>query len=569
MSSVERESASVVRHYHERSKHRLEAYAAGPETLDWDAQPAPFRRFEGAPVVSLPLLSELPAESPVARALATPFDSLGEARPPIALSRASLGALLQSSLGITAWKSIGPDRWAVRANPSSGNLHPVEAYVLLRGVAGLADGLYHYEPEHHVLELRARGAPPPPGREGPRVDLALTTVMWREAWKYGERAFRYCQLDVGHAMAALRYAAALFGWRLAEQVHVGSATLARALGLDRAADFAAGRRADTEREEPEVLLSLSWEGEDAPPAAPEELERFARGASWHGTASLIDARPMYRWPVVTEIANATRRPDGEARAPASASATSDATGPRRSSAAPRRRAGDVILERRSAQRFDAGHVLDRDLFFELLDAALPRRAVPWDVLAQPPRIELVLFVHRVSALDTGVYWLNRRSAASEALRARFEERFQPSPVPGAPPQLDLVQLMRVDPKQLARVARTVHCHQDIAATSCFAVGMLADVASAVSEAPSAYRDLYREAGVLGQVLYLEAEARELRGTGIGCFFDDPFHELLGLEGHACQSLYHFTVGKPKIDPRVETAPPYAPRPTHLPGALDE
>jgi hypothetical protein len=38
--------------------------------------------------------------------------------------------------------------------------------------------------------------------------------------------------------------------------------------------------------------------------------------------------------------------------------------------------------------------------------------------------------------------------------------------------------------------------------------------------------------MIGQVLYLEAEAHGLRGTGIGCFFDDAVHDLLGFENNA-------------------------------------
>jgi hypothetical protein len=71
-----------------------------------------------------------------------------------------------------------------------------------------------------------------------------------------------------------------------------------------------------------------------------------------------------------------------------------------------------------------------------------------------------------------------------------------------------------------------------------------------------YRRLFWEAGVLGQVLYLEAEAAGVRGTGIGCYFDDPFHDLLGLTGDRFQDLYHFTVGGPVDDPRLLTRPPY-------------
>ena len=58
------------------------------------------------------------------------------------------------------------------------------------------------------------------------------------------------------------------------------------------------------------------------------------------------------------------------------------------------------------------------------------------------------------------------------------------------------------------------------------------------------------------MLYLEAEAAGVRGTGIGCYFDDAVHKLLGLDGDRFQSLYHFTVGSPVEDPRLMTLPAY-------------
>ena len=42
--------------------------------------------------------------------------------------------------------------------------------------------------------------------------------------------------------------------------------------------------------------------------------------------------------------------------------------------------------------------------------------------------------------------------------------------------------------------------------------------------------------MIGQVLYLAAEASSIRGTGIGCFFDDAGHEILGFEDSRYQSL---------------------------------
>ena len=181
--------------YHARTRHHFNAYAEGPGQLDWDAQPAPFRHYHGAPLTPLALSGER-WERPFAE-LHTPR------QPPAPLELATLGALLEHALAISAWKSWGPQRWALRCNPSSGNLHPVEAYVLSAGLPGLNDGLHHYDPENHQLESRALRAP-----DGQRwLAIGLSSVMWREAWKYGERAFRYCQLDVGHALGALAYAA--------------------------------------------------------------------------------------------------------------------------------------------------------------------------------------------------------------------------------------------------------------------------------------------------------------------------------------------------------------------------
>ena len=71
-----------------------------------------------------------------------------------------------------------------------------------------------------------------------------------------------------------------------------------------------------------------------------------------------------------------------------------------------------------------------------------------------------------------------------------------------------------------------------------------------------YRRLFWETGLIGQVLYLEAEVAGVRATGIGCFFDDPVHQVMGLSGAKFQSLYHFTTGGPVEDPRLTTLPAY-------------
>jgi len=113
------------------------------------------------------------------------------------------------------------------------------------------------------------------------------------------------------------------------------------------------------------------------------------------------------------------------------------------------------------------------------------------------------------------------------------------------------------PTDVTWAANRLSCDQDIAAEGFFSLGMLARFEATLAEHGDwAYRHLFWECGLIGQVLYLEAEAAGVRGTGIGCFYDDPVHDTLGLTGHAWQSLYHFCVGEPVEDTRLETTPGY-------------
>ncbi len=523
--------------YHERTKHRLDRYAAGPETLDWSSQPDPFRCFAGAPNVPLPLTADR---------LTTPYSALYQpgTTPPRPLSLESIGLLFELSLGLSAWKEYGSDRWALRCNPSSGNLHPTEGYLLNLGIPGLEDGVHHYLSRDHRLErrctIRATAAP----ADTARALIGLSSIHWREAWKYGERAFRYCQLDVGHALGALRYAAAAIGWQLHLLDGWSGDRIACALGLDRAQDFFGA-----EGEEAELLLEVGADAAVQLPMPQRKDTCFGDSteAIWAGQANVLDPHPMYHWPVIDEVAEATR-PDGR---PAQPPIIAEQYPPRNGLA--ETAAATVIRRRRSAQRFDGRSVVPRQAFHDLLDALLPRAQAPWDVWNFAPRLHPVLFVHRVADLTPGLYALPRRQDATDKLRAAMHSSFEwikPNDCP------DHLPLFRLATGNCERAARTICCHQAIASDGAFALGMLAEFEDTLATDPWRYRQLHWEAGLLGQVLYLEAETLGLRGTGIGCYFDDAFHELLGLSGRSFQSLYHFTVGFPLTDTRILTLPPY-------------
>jgi SagB-type dehydrogenase family enzyme len=520
--------------YHQASKHQLDRYAPGPGGLDWANQPDPFRRYAGAPRLALPLRAD---------ALTTPFAAVRRGDRPTAssLGRDSLATLFELALGLSAWKQHGGSRWALRCNPSSGNLHPTEAYLVCADLPGLAAGVHHYLSHDHLLEQRAAPDSATWGSElRGGVVVALTGIHWREAWKYGLRAYRYCQHDCGHAIAAIAYAAAALGWRARLLPGWGDDEVAALLGLNRAQDFA-----DAEPENPEVAL---WVGPEPPPTALSPAA-LARGLSFVGRANRL-SHSHVEWPGIEDVNRATHRPRA-----IPLPAFQAGSHPPLAETDCQASAATLIRQRRSAVAYDGVTTLPAARWFAMLDALLPRpNTPPLDAWPWPPRVHPLLFAHRIAGVPPGLYLLARQPEALAALRQALGGEWTWTKVEQAPEHLPLYQVAVGDTRDAARV---MACHQDIAADSCFAVGFLTAFAGPLQGAPWVYRELFWETGLLGQILYLEAEAAGLRATGIGCFFDDAVHRLMGLDGLAWQSLYHFTVGGPVEDRRVQTHPPYA------------
>ena len=118
--------------------------------MDWATQPDPFRRYPGADLVRL-LLPKPGRPLPYWQ-----LYILGEvSSEPLSLESISL--FFRYALSLTAWKRFHETTWSLRANPSSGNLHPTEGYAVLPAIEWLGDApaVYHYAPKEHGLERRA------------------------------------------------------------------------------------------------------------------------------------------------------------------------------------------------------------------------------------------------------------------------------------------------------------------------------------------------------------------------------------------------------------------------------
>jgi len=543
----------VVLAYHERTKHHYHRFAASAGTMDWATQPDPFRRYAGAALFRLPLPE-------AGRAL--PYWQLYvvDGVEPAPLSIESISLFFRYALSLTAWKRFRETTWALRANPSSGNLHPTEGYALLPAIGAIHDrpGVYHYAPKEHGLERRADLDPSVWANltaafaEGSFL-VGLSSIHWREAWKYGERAFRYCQHDVGHALGTLRFAAAALGWKLYLLDRVGDDTVSQLLGLDRDADYAGA-----EREHPDLVALVVREkwSSDRGLCLSKELVSQVAASRWYGTANALSLEHVVDWPVIDQVAVATTNPRIAADEEFSKFPSEEELfeAPVRAGSFT---ASSVILGRRSAVSMDASTATPAATFFRMLARLVPTRDgrfVPWDAIPWRPRIHLGLFVHRVEDLPPGLYALARDPEKVAPLQQAMRPEFLWRRPLSCSPRLPLYLLKEGDCRALAA---SVSCGQDIAGDGAFSLAMIADYRdSLVAYGAGFYRNLFWEAGLVGQVLYLEAEEAGIRSTGIGCYFDDPVHEVFGISSRDWQSFYHFTVGGPVEDSRLTTLPAY-------------
>jgi len=433
--------------------------------------PDPFRHYEGVPVLDLPADPPGP-ESPAANG-------------PTFLSR-----LLFYSAAISATKVVPSTgfRYALRVNPSSGNLHPTEFHFITRGLEDWPDGLYHYRPSSHMAEQRAVGHLSVIGSNAPIVFI-LTSIAWREAWKYRDRAYRYCLLDIGHAWQSLVLAAQAMGCESRKVVDFPDDEIARALRLN-------------EDEWPMLVVEIKGAA----------CRSDAHQTVWYGGHANQLSKEIIPYPRIDAIHAATKRiihstvepaPTGSGEIKLRPPATSD------------RSFGEIVRARRSALDFVGGaQTISLPQLSALLTAATPLLSF----------VQLYLYVHRVDGLEPGVYryW----------------------------PQHAELQLVKAGDQRVA--AAGLSLGQDLAGNACVAFSMIGDLERAArAYGDRGYRYVHFEAGAIGHRLYLAAEALGLGATGIGAFYDEEVHRYLHVTPEQGQVVYHFAIGFPVPDPRLQ------------------
>ena len=510
----------TVLNYHQTTKHSQQRYARSLGYMDWATQPNPFREYEGCKKIQLPLALQNAT---------LPYALLDEDLPSAPLVLESLSQLLQFSMGIAAWKESGGSSWAVRCNASSGNLHPTESYLVLPPVLENQEKkscVYHYAPKNHELELLASFSTSF-WDSIPKHSfiIGLSSIVWREVWKYGERAFRYTQLDAGHAWQSFVVSAKMLGWNITRLDSVSHEDISKIMGLNQEDRF-------NESEIADILLIVSPQ-HIHPDLSINELIKDLP-LVFHGSANKLSPS-MYKWDIIPLIEKATSTNQIARKNIATNKISRQAS----------QESKKVVIDRRSI------HIMDKEtsrITQEQFHTML--RSVVSSQDKKENSVHLCIFVHRIERYEAGLYILVRNANEFYQLQDQLSPEFIWKNT-----AFDNLYLLKSSNFEM--LSKSISCAQDIASDGAFSLGMLSNYTQQLQKyGAHRYKELYWECGAIGQQLYLEATSMGLSGTGIGCFLDDMMHELLGLKSNRFEILYHFTVGRGYVDSRILTKPAY-------------
>jgi SagB-type dehydrogenase family enzyme len=415
-----------------------------------------------------------------------------------AMTLAQLGRLLQSTNGVTSKSPPGERRFARRAAPSAGALYSGEVYVAAARVQGLAPGVYYYEvAQHRLVEVAAGLAPArlagaierAAAIEGAAATILLTNVFGRYSWRYANRGYRYALIDSGHIGENLRLAAASAGLAQRDFLEFRDDLLHGLLAID-------GVK--------EAVCSVHAVG---PPGSEPNAQTEPSRASTQAPQSWVEAQhtPAFtaRGPITERYHAATKLvPQGETVARPAMPKDSPPRALEPNLPLPSRAAGsavkleDAIQIRRSTRHFESGSLSLADLGHVL------EMAHGHPSLARSENVDVYLVVHRVAALEPGLYRYDRDHHALVARRTG----------------------------SLVDDFTRVCLGQEKAGTAAVGVLMVAGLGENRARASTRrYRDLLVESGAIGQRIYLAAESAGLSARNLAAFIDDDLNRLLGLD----------------------------------------
>src|SRR5713101_2097332 len=185
--------------YHEATKHSEISLRTSGHYLDWENKPSPFKVYRKLP--SIPLPRDFPRpEEPALKTIRGEIPSKKAKNPDLAV----LAEILFFSAGLTRKMRLGSEEYYMRAASATGALYPIELYVVSGDIPGLKAGVYHFNPYDFALVQLREGdfrsdlaLASDESSESSPFTIVMTSLAWRNAWKYEARSYRHWFWDSG------------------------------------------------------------------------------------------------------------------------------------------------------------------------------------------------------------------------------------------------------------------------------------------------------------------------------------------------------------------------------------
>jgi SagB-type dehydrogenase family enzyme len=461
--------------------------------------------------------STIPALDAIAEA--TGAGAPGECIPDLA----ALSQLLLLTDGVTRYIRRGDRLVPFRAAPCTGALYHQELYVACGDLPDLPAGVYHYGTHDHALRRVREGdhrshlvdaSGGDPANAYAPVILITTSVFWRNAWKYLDRAYRHVWWDTGTMLPNALAVANTTGLPAHLVLAFADEPVANLLGVDLGHELVTSLVA-LGRSSVEPPAAIPLEPLDLPiePYSPRELDL----------------------PLILETHRATLLPTGaEAAAWRDAGVTSGTAVapsgpvirlPRPDPASLPMEPIEQVIRRRGSTRHFAREPITLGQLSILLDRTT--RGVPSDTLGPDgiPFNTAYLFVNAVDGLDPGTHVYHRDQHALELLR-------------------------RLSQDEARAHARHLALDQDLGGDPAVNIYLLADLDPILARAGDrGYRLAHLGASLVAGKLYLASYALGLGATGL-TFYDDAAIDLFSPHAAGKSVMFLIAIGQPAGTGRV-------------------
>ncbi len=491
--------------YHEATKHSELSIRESGHLLDWSNRPSQFKVYKDLKAIPLPRDFSLPSEGSL--------KAIGGIHPKMegSVDVHTLAQLLFFSAGLTRVVKFNSGPYYLRAASATGALYPIELYVVCENISGLKAGVYHFNPlDFSLVQLRygdyrgELGAMSDESVLTAPVTVVLTSLAWRNAWKYGARSYRHWFWDSGVITANLLATGVSVGLKCGLITGFVDSEVDRLLCL-------------SERKEAAVVLApvgLGLAGSRAmemrlisrlsPEVNPVSIEEIEFPLIWetHQSSSLKSKDEVKTW-----VQDRQRFPGGlvagneiplrplkyDIEAPS---------------------LGDVILRRGSARRF-ARLPISLEQLSTIIDASTS--AIPLDFLKRRETlIDVYLIANEVRELRAGAYFCNRRAGCLEQLKVG----------------------------QFRAVSGYLCLEQPLFSDASTVFYLMTNLKSVIGALGNrGYRAAQFEAGVVAGKLYLSAYSLSMGASG-STFYDDAVTEFFSPHAKDKSTMIAVGVGIP-------------------------